>query len=226
MPDPIVADPAAPPADPPKPDVTPPTPKATTPKEPAPETPEDHIIRLEAEVKSVRDEAAKARIGKKSAVDEAKAELAQQFGKALGLVPDDAADPAKLLAQSNTFQAQARQSAVELAVYRAADASNGDPAALLDSRLFLTKVAEIDPTDSAALAAAITEAVAGNPRLGKPTPPSGGMKPNPAQGSSASPSLGLDSQIRAAEQSGDMKTSMRLKAARQLELSQADRLIR
>lgn len=210
MPDPVVADPpvADPPVDPPVAD--PPAPKDP----PAPETSEEQIARLQDEVKKVRDEAAKARIGKKAAVDEAKAELAKQFGTALGLVPDEASDPAKLLEQSNTFKSQARQAEIQLAVYQAADAANGDPQALLDSRTFLAKVAELDTTDSAALAVAIKEAVDANPRLAKPAPPSGGMRPNPAQGSSASPPLGVDAQIRAAEQAGDIKTAMRLKSAK------------
>jgi hypothetical protein len=225
MPDAPVADPVAPDpaAAPPAPPAKPPAPSA--PKEPV-ETPEEKIARLEAEVTKVRDEAAKARIGKKSAVDEAKAELAQQFGKALGLVPDDAADPAKLLEQSNVFKTQARQAEIQLAVYQAADAVNGDPQALLDSRTFLARVAEIDPSDSAALETAIHEAVTMNPRLGKPTAPAPGpMRPNPAQGSSGSSPQGLAGQIKAAEQAGDTKTALRLKAARQLEMSHADRSI-
>lgn len=171
-------------------------------------------------MKSARAEAGKARVNaKQTAADEARAELAQQIGKALGLVTDETLDPAALLDKANTSGVAARQAQTELAVFRAADAANGDPLALLDSRTFLAKVAEIEPTDTAALAAAITEAVAENPRLGKTAPaapavPGAGMKPNPAQGSSASPPLGLDAQIAAAEQTGDFKTAIRLKAAK------------
>lgn len=221
-------DTTAPVADPPKTEPkTEPTPEPTKPsKEPVQEAPEEKVARLEAEVKKVRDEAAKARIDKKEAVAEAKAELAQQFGQALGLVAEDTPDPAKLLEQSNAFKSQARQAEIQLAVYQAADAVNGDPQALLDSRTFLARVAEIDPNDSAALAAAIHEAVTMNPRLGKPTASAPGpMRPNPAQGSSGSAPLGLDGQIKAAEQAGDTKTALRLKAARQIELSHADRSI-
>lgn len=221
------APPAAPPADPPAPPPAPPAPPATPPAPappaatPAPsppaETPDEKIARLEAEVKSARAEAGKERINAKAAAaDEARTELAKEVGKALGLVPEDVVDPAKLTAQVADSQAQAKQAATELAVFRAAEAANGDPIALLDSRTFLATVAEIDPTDTAALAAAITEAVAENPRLGKAAPaaPGAGMKPNPAQGSSASPPLGLDAQIAAAEQAGDFRTAIRLKSAK------------
>lgn len=211
--------PAAPPETPPTPPETPPeTPPVPTPEQAAAITDEDpaaKITRLEAEVAAARKEAGKARINaKQTAADEARAELAQQIGKALGLVPEDVVDPVKLTEQVNASQAQAKQANVELAVFRAADAANGDASALLDSRTFLAKVADLDPTNSDALVAAIAEAVAENPRLGKtePTPP--GMKPNRAQGSSAQPPLGIDAQIAAAEQAGDTRTAIRLKSAK------------
>ncbi len=216
---PAVPDPAAPPAVPAAPPVpVPPAPVPPAPVPPAPtETAEEKIARLEGEVKSARAEAGKERINaKQTAADEARTDLAKQVGKALGLIPDDVADPVKLLEQATTAQAQAKQSAVELAVFRSADAANADPIALLDSRAFLEKVAAIEPTDTAALTAAITEAVAENPRLGKTALAGSGMKPNPAQGSSASPPPGLDAQIAAATAAGDFKTAIRLKAAKSL----------
>lgn len=218
---PVPAPPPAAPSASPAPPVTPPAPAP-----PADETPDEKITRLEAAVKAANAEAGKARItAKQTAAEEARKELTQQFGKALGLIPDDNADPVKLLEQANASQAQAKQATIELAVFRAADAADGDPIALLDSRAFLEKVADIEPSDTTALAAAITAAVAENPRLGKTTPavppvPGAGMKPNPAQGSSASPPLGLDAQITAAEAAGDWKTAIRLKSAKAVNTSQ------
>jgi hypothetical protein len=118
--------------------------------------------------------------------EDVKKEMAQAIGKALGLVKDEPIDPAKLTESLTTSQAEAKQARVELAVFRSAAAAGGDPAALLDSSSFLASLAAVDPSDSAAVTAAIQAAVAANPRLGAapagPQPPA----PNPAQGSSAS----------------------------------------
>lgn len=201
------AAPAAPPA---------PASPAAAPTPPA-EDPAATIARLEASLKEARAEAGKERVNaKQSAADQARAELAQTIGKALGLVQgDEPADPVKLTEQLTTTAAEAKQAKVELAVYKAASAVSADPSALLDSRTFLEKVATLDPTDTAALTAAITEAVTSNPRLAaaaRPASPTG-LEPNPAQGASASPPLGLEAQIAAAKAAGDMKTAMRLKSA-------------
>jgi hypothetical protein len=167
---------------------------------------------LRAEIARLRRENGAARTNAKAqAADEARTEFAQQIGKILGLVKDEPVDPAALTEQLTATQAQARQAQVELAVFRAAAGTPADPAALLDSRSFLAKVADIDPSDGDAIKQAISEVIESNPRLGKATTP--GMKPNPAQGRSASPPLGLADQIAAAQKAGDMKTVLRLKAA-------------
>ena len=209
-----MTDPIDPPADAP---VDPPVdPAAPTPEQAqaiADEDPRLVIERLEAEVKAARQEAGKARINaKQAAADEARAELAQQVGKALGLVADDPVDPAALTQQIEASQAQARQAQIELAVYRAADTAGGDPIALLDSRTFLETAASIDPSDSDALVAAIGQAVTANPRLGKAAPGPQGMKPNPAQGGSAGPPPGIGAQIAAAEAAGDVRLAIQLKS--------------
>jgi hypothetical protein len=46
-----------------------------------------------------------------------------------------------------------------------------------------------------------------------------GMKPNPSQGRSASPSPGINEQIAQAQAAGDTKAAIRLKAAQQLSVS-------
>lgn len=169
---------------------------------------------LRAEITRLRRENGAARTNAKAkAADDARAEFAQQIGKILGLVDDDAADvdPKILTEQLTSSQEAARTAQIELAVFRAAATTDADPTALLDSRSFLAKVADIDPADSDALQQAITDTLGSNPRLGKAHP--SGMKPNPAQGRSASPPLGMADQIVAAQKAGDIKTVMRLKAS-------------
>lgn len=181
---------SAQPVEPEVPAIEPPT-MATPPADPKPTEPpktttpsanpwEDPDV-AKAEIERLRKENAKDRTTSKSqAAEEARAELAQTIGKALGLVKDEAIDPAKLTEQLTATQVQAKQAALELAVFKATpDASVAT--ALLDSRSFLAKIADIDPADAVALAAAVSEAVNENPALGKRAP-----APNPAQGSSGS----------------------------------------
>lgn len=203
----------APPATPP---ATPPTPPA---EPPANEDPAAKITRLEAEVKAARLEAGKSRItAKENAAAEARNDLAQKIGVALGLVKDEPVDPEKLTQQLAEAGAESKQAKVELAVFRAAAGTEADPVALLDSRTFLDSVKNIDPSDAKALGDAIAAAVKTNPRLGQaPTP---GMKPNPAQGGSASPPMGLGEQIAAAQKAGNMREVMRLKSAQALQPNQ------
>lgn len=134
-----------------------------------------------AEIEKLRRENGAARTNAKAAAaEEARNALAQEIGKAIGLVKDnEPADPAQLAAQLTAQTDAAKQAQLELSVYRAASAAGADANALLDSRSFLQKVSGIDATDSAAITAAITEAVAANSALGSRT-----MPPNPAQGSS------------------------------------------
>ncbi|MFF7234407.1 hypothetical protein [Streptomyces sioyaensis] len=133
------------------------------------------IARLEQELAAARAEAGKSRVtAKQKAADDARQELAQQIGKALGIVKDDApADPAQLTQQLEAEQSKARTTAVELAVYRTARDAGGDPDALLDSRSFAAAIADLDPTDTAAVKAAVEQAVAGNPKLAAVQQPAG-----------------------------------------------------
>lgn len=145
--------PATPPADPPA---------------PAGEDSAATIARLESDLAAARAEAGKGRVtAKQQAADNARAELTAQL---LGILdPSKAgqqATPEELTQQLTTAQAQARQTAVELAVYRTAAAAGADADALLDSRTFADSLADVDPTDAAAVTAAIKAAVAANPRLG------------------------------------------------------------
>ncbi len=108
-----------------------------------------------AEVQKARQEAAAART---SSRDSAKASAREELLKELGLVTDDKpADPAQLAADLQATRTAAADAARELAIFRNAPAGV-DVQKLLDSRAFVAKVGAIDPTDSAALVAAITDA--------------------------------------------------------------------
>lgn len=168
-----------------------PAPKPAPPKPEAPAEPQANVwddpAAAKAEIERLRKENGAARTNAKAqAADEARKELAQQIGKAIGLVKDDEpVDPAKLTEQLTTSQAETLQAKVALAVYQAAGAAGGDPVALLDSSSFQAKVKALDPSDVAGITAAIQEAVQANPRLGAATGPTV-PAPNPAQGSSGS----------------------------------------
>ncbi|HEY9411699.1 MAG TPA: hypothetical protein VIP77_19125 [Jiangellaceae bacterium] len=208
------------PTEPPAAAVTPPAPAAPTtppPAEPA-ANPWADPVAAEAEIKRLRHENGAARTNAKAqAAADAKNELAQTIGKALGLVKDEPIDPAKLTESLTTSQAEAKQARVELAVFRTAATAGGDPAALLDSSSFLKSLDAIDPNDTAAVTAAVQAAVTANPRLGVATGPRA-PAPNPAQGTSGSgtPST-LDSQIAEAEKARDFQKVIALKQQRAAE---------
>ncbi|NAE18072.1 hypothetical protein [Enterococcus hirae] len=131
----------------------------------------DDPAALKAEITRLRKENGTARTAAKTkAADDARNELVQSLGKALGLVKDgdDAPTPEQLAEQARTSTAAARTATVELAVYRAATKSGADPDALLDSRAFLAKVSDLDPGSGdfqSKVTAAITDAVKDNPKL-------------------------------------------------------------
>lgn len=80
----------------------------------------------------------------------------------------DKPDPAQLAQDLAAAQTEKRQTAVELAVYKTASKHSGDPDALLDSRTFLAKVKDLDPSASdfaSKVDEAIKSAIADNPKL-------------------------------------------------------------
>ncbi|MFF2922732.1 hypothetical protein ACFVTP_10065 [Streptomyces celluloflavus] len=177
------------------------------------------IARLEQQLAAARNEAGKSRVtAKQKAADEARSELAQQIGRALGLVQDDTApDPAALTQQLATEQQRARQTAVELAVYRAAGTAGADPDALLDSRAVAAAIAELDPANTAAVRAAVEAAVAANPKLAaqRPTGPvRGGAEFNgpPSEGVTPHQFAAMDYARRAELYQSDPDTYRRLSA--------------
>lgn len=206
--------PAAPPAGEPAPPADPePTPAA----DPAPAAPPaakpnpwDDPAAAEAEIKKLRQENAAARTNAKAqAAEDARKDLAQTIGKALGLVEDEPIDPAALTEQLTKSQDDAKRARVELAVFRAAPGGGGDPAALLDSTSFLATLDGIDPADAPAITEAIKTAVAANPRLGVATDPRV-PAPNPAQGA-AGAQVGLEQQIAEASKAGNHALAISLK---------------
>lgn len=128
--------------------------------------PWDDPEEAKAEIKRLRRENATQRVDPKAAADAARNELTQSLAKALGLVKDDEpADPKVLTEQLTAAQKTAADTARDFAIFKAATAAKADPQALLDSLAFRQKVEGIDPSDTAALEAAIKDAVSTNPRF-------------------------------------------------------------
>ncbi|MFF4672294.1 hypothetical protein ACFY1C_20955 [Streptomyces sp. NPDC001279] len=144
------------------------------------EDPAATIARLTAELSAARAEAGKTRVtAKQKAADDARASLAQDIGKALGLINDDMpADPAQLTQQLAAEQAKARANAIELAAYKAAQTEGANAARLLNSRAFAERLADLDPAAddfTTTLKAAITAEVDTDPGLYR-TGPTGPAK--------------------------------------------------
>jgi len=144
------------------------------------------------------------------------------IGKALGLVKDnEPADPEAVARQLADSGSETKQAKIELAVFKAALTVGADPGALLDSRAFMVALKDIDPSDSAAVTAAITTAVTDNPRLGA-APGSRLPAPNPAQGSSANGAgPDLDTQIADATKAGNFQLAIALKEQRHASASKS-----
>lgn len=112
-------------------------------------------------IKDLRAEAAGNRTGKTAAEQQLAAIQKALNPDAKGNEKPDAEALTKALADR---ESDARQAKTELAVYRLAG-KTADADALLDSRNFLAKIADIDPSDSKAITKAIEDAVAENPKL-------------------------------------------------------------
>ncbi|MGC9536578.1 hypothetical protein [Streptomyces sp. UG1] len=127
------------------------------------------------EITDARAEAAKSRtVAKQNAAQEARQQLAQDIGKALGLVTDDKpADPAQLTQQVADLSGQLRAAQVELAAYRTAGKEGANADRLLNSRDFAAKLAALDPSDekfAEQLKQAITDEIATDPDLYRAAP--------------------------------------------------------
>lgn len=148
-------------------------------------------------------EAARHRIAAKNAADEAVAKLTRELGKALGLVKDDDPLSPEQLTQQLTAEQQktaqkeaaAHAAALELAIYKAANARKLNADELLDSRTFMARANEIDPTDTGALDALLTEVASGSTRFkaAPVAPAAGGADLGP--GGSAAPRIYSSAQL-------------------------------
>ena len=134
-------------------------------------------------VAQLRREAGDARINAKTtAAEEARKELANEVGKALGLVKDGEVDPKQLVADADKARREALDAQRELAVFRLAGKAGADPDALLDSIAFLRAIDGLDPKDEGKITEAIKAAVQGNARLSA-TPRAGSRSGNDSGGS-------------------------------------------
>ncbi len=159
--------PAETPGTPPEAPVTPP---ATTPPAEAPKTPEaPKVAEWDGKIESLPTAAQKVinDLRKADGDERVAKKTLDAIQKALN--PDAKAGEkpdAEALTRSLTEQqAEAKQAKTELAVYKLAGKTGADADALLDSRSFLAKLKEIDPTDAKAITKAITDAVTENPKL-------------------------------------------------------------
>jgi hypothetical protein len=155
-PPPAPAPPAEPGAAPPStdPSGTAPTGQQSAPGSP---NPSPEVAAMRAEIADLRSRAEKA-----------PQDVVDKIAKALGITNGETPTVEQVTEQLTTAQRDARERAVDLAVYRAAPTASADPDALLDSATFRRRVADLDPTAAAfadQVAAAIADAVKTNPRL-------------------------------------------------------------
>ncbi|MFI5739184.1 hypothetical protein ACIA9I_12515 [Streptomyces anulatus] len=201
--------PATPPAPPAAP--TPPEPAApTTPTEPVSEPkpnepkakapkfdgdfdPERAMRAIESLRTEVDEQKQKRAEDKQRAADEQTAFM-KKVAAAFGLETDEAKPPTpEELAQqldeargeTKESRAQARQTQVELAVYKTAGKYGGDPDALLDSRSFANAISKLDPTAAdfdEQVGKAVKTAVDTNSKLAAKAPQPKEPAPAPAGG--------------------------------------------
>ncbi|MFE4991418.1 hypothetical protein ACFRH4_08710 [Streptomyces mirabilis] len=106
--------------------------------------------RLQAEADRWKANSRKNENGKKANND-----LLAKVAEALGLDAGTKPDADQLTQQLTASQSEVRQSKVEAAVLRTAARLGVDGDALLDSRSFLNSLTDVDPSDSAAVEAAV-----------------------------------------------------------------------
>lgn len=169
---------------------------------------------LHAMIAGLRQENGNARTkAKTDAADEARQELAQTIGKALGLVQDDTPpDPAALAATAQAAVANANAAKVELAAYKAAGKHGADPVELLERRSIVTSLEALDPAAAdfaTQVDALVKKAVTDNPRLLAQAPVAGASSPQHPGGTGEL--VDIDAQIAAATAAGDSRLAIALK---------------
>lgn len=167
--------------------------------------------------KQKREDAITAAVAK--ATEDASKKALADFGKLLTGEQAPETDPAKLnealtglkgqLTEKDTAltQAQEQVKAANLALQVAihAPALGGNTALLLANEQFKTSIGSVEPTDEAAIKAAITKALQENAALKQPPRSSGDIAPT-------GPTIqSLEAQLKAADEKRDVKESIRLK---------------
>lgn len=192
-PAPTPPEPATSPATPEPAEPTQPEPKGKTPKFEGDFDPAKFERLVENLRGDVAAEKAKREALEKKAQDDQDA-LMKRVAKAFGLETDEKKPPTpeelatQLAEEQNRTKAsddRARQTAVELAVYKTAGTHGGDPDALLDSRAFANAIAKLDPSAAdfdEAVAKAVKTAVDGNSKLAAKAPEPKEPAPTPAAG--------------------------------------------
>lgn len=207
---------------------TPPEPTAPATPEPGPAKPADEPkgkapkfegefdpVKFERLVENLRGDVAAEKAKREALEQKAKddqADLMKRVAKAFGLATDEETPPtpeelAKQLeasrGETKESREQARQTQVELAVYKTAGKYGGDPDALLDSRSFANAIAKLDPTVDdfdEQVGKAVKKAVDGNAKLAAKAPePKQEPEPTPAAGAPMDGTPGGKRQYTAAE---------------------------
>ncbi|QDZ15785.1 hypothetical protein [Humibacter ginsenosidimutans] len=169
---------------------------------------------LDAE-KSKRDQAIK------DAVAQAQQGWTQQIGQALGLTNQVETDPAKLQQavqdlqvqmfdadeQLTAAEQQAKVAELKIAVLSNPAIRDANPKLLLANKAFTDSIGQVEPTDEAAITAAINQALQANAAL-KATPSRSGSGEH--QGATVQ---SLETQLAAAQTAGDKTETIRLKMA-------------
>ncbi|MEV4041431.1 hypothetical protein [Streptomyces sp. NPDC049744] len=221
--------PEKPPATKGTPAPTPPEPTASAtqpePAEPKPTEPKGKTPKFEGDfdpqkferlVENLRGDVAAEKAKREALEQKAKddqSELMKRVAKAFGLETDEEKPPtpeqlAQQLEEAQTrtkaSDDRARQTQVELAVYKTAGKHGGDPDALLDSRSFAKAIAKLDPNSDEfgeEVGKAIKAAVDGNSKLAAkaPEPKPKDPEPIPAGGAPMDGAAGGKRQYSKAE---------------------------
>ncbi|MFJ3089032.1 hypothetical protein [Streptomyces sp. NPDC086838] len=222
-------DPGTQPANPPAPPAapTPPEPAApTTPEpgtEPKPDEPKGKAPKFKGDfdpakferlVENLRGDVEAEKAKRTAAEQKAKDEQAafmKKVAAAFGIETDEAKPPtpeelAKQLdearGETKESRAQARQTQVELAVYKTAGKHGGDPDALLDSRTFANAISKLDPSAAdfdEQVGKAVKTAVDSNKKLAAKAPEPKEPEPTPAGGAPMDGAGGSKKQLTGAD---------------------------
>lgn len=163
---------------PPAPAPTPPAPAAPAVAAPAAPVVDDTAARL-AKVEGERDEWKSFARKHERTADQLAAKLDQQdallktLAEKAGVEVDGKPDPEKLAAQLTSSRQEAQDRARELAIFRAAAGAHANADLLLDSRQFMARTADLDPTSADfadRVKALVSEAIGANPSLALAAP--------------------------------------------------------